>query len=296
MARLGRRELLGLMLTWSAWRRARAQDGGVAPLPSEWADLPFRQADSRWGQEVLWRREAVLRADAELNGHDPAHGATLVRAFDDGNTIANEGCLLTCLAMVLRLFEPTASPPWTPSRLRRELDEAHVSTTSGLSLAPLTLDVVSDLTTGAVQLTMKEEYLPGEAGHPPVFARTSALVRAFRALPLEARRDAVLMVKTGTWDDTVASHYLLVHPAWAGKDDDLDVLDPAMPAGLTGRWRLTDSAKVILRDEAIARAWREASIRPTQLAGVWAFTRTSSPGQTRLAQAWADALATGRRR
>ncbi|MCA3012748.1 MAG: hypothetical protein INH41_10170 [Myxococcaceae bacterium] len=292
MARVGKRDLLRLVAAAPLAALARG-----APRASRTAldlrGLPFRQDDPAWGREVVWRRAAVLAADVELNGHPAAHGPGLLRAFDDGNTIANEGCLLTCLAMVLRLFQPDATPGWTPGRLNAVLAEEHVVTPSGLSLAPLTLDVVSDLTRGEVQQTAREEYLPGVDGRRRVSARTSALLRAYRGLPPTARSDVVVMVKTGTWDDTVASHYLLVHPGWSGVDDDVEVLDPAMPAGATGPWRLSDSARVITRDEDIARAWREARITPRQLAGVWAFTRTPSPGQARLVKGWSDALLDG---
>ncbi|MDX2010055.1 MAG: hypothetical protein SFW67_07695 [Myxococcaceae bacterium] len=287
--RVSRRDVLAVGLSASVSMRATAgPKGGGAGF--DLIDLPFRQADPAWGHEVLWARERVLRADAELNGHPASHGPTLLRAFDDGNTVANEGCLLTCLAMVLRLFQPAATPKWTPSRLRSELEAAHVLTPSGLSLSTLVVDVVCDLTAGEVQLSAKEDYLPGEDGRPATFASRAPLVRAYRGLTAAARRDVLLMLKTGTWDDTVASHYVVVHPAWTDGSDDVEVLDPAMPPGPARRWRLSDSAAVICQDGDIARAWKAAGLKPTQLAGAWAFTRPSQPGHGALVRAWADAL------
>ncbi len=43
------------------------------------------------------------------------------------------------------------------------------------------------------------------------------------------------MLWTGTNDDTIASHYVLLHPGDAGSpdDDDPELLDRAMPANAT---------------------------------------------------------------
>lgn len=288
--RMSRRGLLAVGLAASLPAPAVAGPGAEPKPPFDLTDLPFRQADPAWGNEVVWARERVLRADAELNHHPASHGPELLRAFDDGNTLANEGCLLTCLAMVLRLFQPAATPKWTPARLLADLDATHVLTPSGLSLAPLVVDVVCDVTAGEVQLSAKEDYLPGEPGRPAMFASRAPLVRAYRGLSAAARRDVLVMLKTGTWDDTVASHYVVVHPAWREASDDVEVLDPAMPKGPSRRWRLSDSAAVICQDDDIARAWKASGLKPTQLAGAWAFTRPSQPGHAALVRAWADAL------
>ena len=45
------------------------------------------------------------------------------------------------------------------------------------------------------------------------------------------RADVAVMLKIGTYDDTVGSHYVLVDPAEPGgtDEDDVAVLDPAQP-------------------------------------------------------------------
>ncbi len=120
-------------------------------------------------------------------------------------------------------------------------------------------------------------------------------MRAYRSLPPARRRDVALVVKTGTYDDTVASHYVLLHPGAAEPPDGPDpaILDPARPLGEAGPWRLTDSARHITRDPEIAAAWKAAGIEPTQLGGAWAFARWSD-GRSRaapLVRAWAEELA-----
>lgn len=253
------------------------------------ADLPYRQDDPRWGHRVLWSREAVVRVDTELNGHSREEAESLLRQFDDGNTLANEGCLLTCLAMVLRLLDPEKTPPWAPDTLDAETQRLHFSTPSGLSMAPLMADLVSEVTLGSVQLVAKEEYLSGVDGRPRIFPQTATLLRAVRALAPADRKDLVVMLKTGTWDDSVASHFVLLHPLDDGGPDAKEVrlLDPAQPAGSKASWKLADSARRICADSEIAEAWSAAGITPTQLGGVWLFSR-GQPSAAVL-RAWAQA-------
>ena len=260
--------------------------------------LPLRQDDPAWGAEVMWDRDLVIQAATELDGYSTAEAALLLREFDDGNNIANEGCMLTCLARVLRLLAAPASPPWTPRTLNDAAHEALYYSLSGLSMTTLYADLVAEVTGGAVQLCLKEEYLPGEPGWPRMRASSSALVRAYRTLSPEKRANFVVMLKTGTYDDTVASHYVLLHPNDAGSvdDDDVTVLDPAMPADAKVPWRLSDSAKVITEDPDIAAGWQDAAIEPTQLGGAWVFVRW---GENRdrsllapLVHAWASELST----
>ncbi len=261
----------------------------AAPPADPLAGLPFRQDDPRWASRVLWKRELVVRVDTELNGHSRDEAEALLRHFDDGNTMQNEGCLLTCLSMVLRLLDRQRASTWTPATLDEAMQRLHFSTQSGLSMAPVMADLVSEVTLGAVQLTAKEEYLSGVEGRARVFPHTAALLRAFRALEPSARTDAVVMLKTGTWDDTVASHYVLVHPRDEGGPEakDVHLLDPAQPLGSKASWTLTDSAQRICADEAIAAAWKQAGIEPTQVAGVWLFSRGRPPAA--LLRAWAAA-------
>ncbi len=277
-------------------------DGGAPPTSAgprpevAAAALPYRQDDPAWGADLMWDRDLVIRAEHELNGATLADARALLRAFDDGNNIANEGCLLTALAMVLRLYVPH-SPPWTPRTLNAAAQEAYYYTRCGLSMTALYADLVSELSDGAVQLAMKEEYLAGEPGWTPVHPNTSALVRAYRSLRPAERADVLLLLKTGTYDDTVASHYLLLHPDDEGSPDDANptVLDPAMPLDRTGVWRLRDSADAITQDPDIAQAWVDARIAPTQIGGVWAFARwdraRARPRVAALARAWALELA-----
>lgn len=281
----------GLCALPAAAGHAAAQDA----LDAEAAGLPFRQDDPRWAGDRMWDRDLVVKAHVQLNGRPRREAEALMREFEDGNTIGNEGCLLTCLAMVLRLLAPAADPPWTPRTLNAAAHEACFYTPCGLSMAALYADLVSEVSAGLVQLCAKEEYLPGEPGWPRTGARAAPLVRAYRSLPPARRRDVALVVKTGTYDDTVASHYVLLHPGAAEPPDGPDpaILDPARPLGEAGPWRLTDSARHITRDPEIAAAWKAAGIEPTQLGGAWAFARWSD-GRSRaapLVRAWAEELA-----
>lgn len=257
--------------------------------------MPFRQDDPAWGKERMWDRNLVIRADHELNGAPLAQAQELMREFPDGNNIANEGCLLTAMAMVLELLVPR-TPAWTPKALNELAHAYYYYTPCGLSMTTLNSDFVSDVTEGAVQLALKEEYLPGVTGWPKVFANTSALVRAYRSLAPAQRTAFVVLLKTGTYDDTVASHYLLLHPNDDGGVDDANprVLDPAQPFGTGEAWRLTDSAKAITQDPEIAAGWRESGIKPTQIAGAWIYVRGSTKRDgaaiAPLVRAWAREL------
>jgi hypothetical protein len=247
----------------------------------------------------MWDRDLVLRAAVELNGETRADAEGLMRAFDDGNNLANEGCQVTALAMALRLFQPEATPPWTPSLLNEYAHYYYYYTPCGLSLVPLYADLLSDVTEGRVQLALKEERLSGVPGWPKRYAHTLPLVRAYRSLPVDRRSSYLLMLKTGTWDDTVASHYVLLDPADDGGPDGLDplVLDPAMPLDAAGPWRMSDSAAAILEDPAIAAEWAAAGVEPTQVCGVWALARFQEESRDALlaplVAAWARELAGG---
>lgn len=275
----------------------------TVPMPADGhldvaaAQLPFRQHDPAWGGDLMWDRKLVIQAATQFNGETQADAEALLREFPDGNNLANEGCQVTVMAMVLRLLHGEAKPAWTPKILNEVAHAYYFYTPCGLSMTTLYADLVSDVSSGLVQLCVKEEYLPGEAGWSKVSAATSPLVRAYRRLPPQKRSQFVLMLKTGTWDDTVASHFVLLHPHDEGGPDDANplVLDPAMPLDKQGPWRLTDSAAAILQDADIAEAWKARQIEPTQLGGVWVFASVQ-PGQARPAHAalvsqWAMELA-----
>lgn len=261
------------------------------------AKLPYRQHDPKWGADAMWDRDLVIQVATEFEGYSQAEAEELLREFEDGNCIANEGCQLSCFAMILRLLDPSASPTWTPRTLNQAAHERLYYTPSGLSLTTLYADLVAEVTNGAVQLCLKEEYLPGEPGWPSIRASTSALVRAYRTLPPKKRSRFVVMIKTGTYDDTVASHYALIDPDEQGSldEDDLALLDPAMPLDVTGTFRMSDSASVILEDPDIAAGWEAAGIEATQLGGVWVFARWRDDRERShldpLVHAWSSELA-----
>ena len=237
-------------------------------------EMPYRQDDPRWGNDLMWNRNKVIRT-AMSDGYSKKQAASLIRKFPNGNTIGNEGCQLTCMAMVLRLLAPNRRPVWTPPRLNAQAHASLYYTASGLSLVPLYADLVEEVTWGRVQLGVKEEYLPGVSSWQRVYCDTSPLVRAYRSLPVESRTDFLVMLKTGTYDDTVASHYVLLDPNSEQSPDDrnAEILDPAMPMRRHGRWTLTDSANWITSDPAIGREWRKHGIQKTQIGGAWVFNR-----------------------
>ncbi|MFM7737269.1 MAG: hypothetical protein ACKPBU_14975 [Alphaproteobacteria bacterium] len=201
------------------------------------------------------------------------------------------------MAMVLRLLAPDRAASWNPRTLNRAAQNGWYYTKSGVSMTTLVADLVSDVTDGAVQLGLKEEWLPGVDSWPARFCDESLLLRAYRGLSPGARSDFLVMLKIGTWDDTVASHYVLLDPNSTDRPDvrDAEILDPAMPAGRTGSWRLSDSAAWILQDPDIAAGWAADGVVPMQVAGAWVFTRwDTAAGRSRLAPlvaAWAGELA-----
>ncbi len=257
--------------------------------------MPYRQDDPRWSNDLMWNREKVIKT-AMLDGYTRKQAASLIRRFPNGNTIGNEGCQLTCMAMVLRMLAPNRRPVWSPPRLNAQAHASLYYTKSGLSLVPLYADLVEEVTWGRVQLGIKEEYLPGVSAWERVHCDAAPLVRAYRSMPPESRTDFLVMLKTGTYDDTVASHYVLLDPNSTQSPDDRDaeILDPAMPLRRSGRWTLTDSADWITTDPAIRREWRRQGIQKTQIGGAWVFNRWE-PGSARslltpLVEAWASEI------
>jgi hypothetical protein len=93
------------------------------------------------------------------------------------------------------------------------------------------------------------------------------------------RSHFAVMLKTGTYDDTFASHYLLLDPDAPGDpdEDDACVLDPAMPLEKQRPWRLSESAKSIQDDYPEIKAeWKKKHINPMQICGVWLFANWQS--------------------
>lgn len=242
----------------------------------------------------MWKRSAVIDAHMSGNGGSRSAAKLLLREFADGNTIANEGCLITCLAMVLHSLDMTPRRhAWTPKSVNESARKGLWYSDAGLSMVPLYADLVSELSCGEVQLCAKEEYLSGEAGWDPTFASKSWLVRGYGGMSNTARRNFMVMLKTGTYDDSVASHYVLLNPALPSgiDDDDPEVLDPAMPAGKQPSWRISDSAKEICKDVAISRAWVTAGIGEKQICGVWLFGRWRSKEDRLLMEPFVKSLA-----
>lgn len=260
-------------------------------------DLPYRQDDPHWGNDLMWDRAKVIKADTMLNGDSKKQAESLMREFDDGNSIGNEGCELTSMAMILRLLSPKTDKPWTPRTLNEEAQARYYYTPCGLSMAQLNADLVSEVTNGNIQLAVKEEYLSGVKSWPKMHCDTSALVRAYRSLSPEERKDYAVMLKIGTYDDTVASHYLLLDPSDASSPDNRDplVLDPAEPLDQTGPWHLSDSSHHILGDPEIAREWKKFGIEDTQIGGAWVYAKNPTDHSHSLmgplAAAWAREMA-----
>lgn len=274
-----------------------ATHAGAAQAPAfDLSGLPMRQDDPRWAGDLMWNRRRVIRA-ARAGGMSRRGAESLLWDYPEGNSIGNEGCQLTCMAMVLRLLAEPHRPAWTPRTLNRAAHSRLFYTLSGLAMNTLYGDLVCEVTGGTVQLAVKEDYLPGTRSWTPVHCDTAPLLRAYLSLPLGERAGMVMMLKTGTYDDTVASHYVLLDPNSAQGPEvrDAEVLDPAMPAGRTGPWTLRDSAKWITQDADIRREWKKSGIGETQIGGAWLFSRwnraTGRPDLGRLPAAWASELA-----
>lgn len=252
---------------------------------------PLRQADPRWGDIVMWDRAKVIESHVRFNGATKPEADQLLRRFEDGNTIANEGCLLTCLAMVLRRLH---NQSWTPKKLNTYANNALFYSRSGLSMVQLYADLVLDASQGEVQLCLKEEYLSGAHEWEPVYARDSVPVRAYLSLSRQARSKFMVMLKTGTYDDSIASHYVILDPAAPQilPSSNAPVIDPVMPLDATpaSQWTLMDSARVMRTDGCIRQQWKANKIRSTQIAGVWVFARWICEGQPTILGELCDAL------
>lgn len=261
----------------------------------EW---PFRQDDPQWSSDLMWKRDDVMAVHQEYNHKAKAEASRLLRKFSDGNTIGNEGCLLTCLAMILRILDQRPKQNWSPRTLNTYAQKCRYYTPCGLSMATLYADLVCEASKGDVQLLLKEEYLSGEEGwEKPTYANTCLPLRAYRALTELDRKDIVIMVKVGTYDDTIGSHFLLVDQAKPGKpaDKDFIVLDPAEPLpaeplGEKAIWRLSNSCDRIRQDKKINQEWKKANVVNLQLAGVWVFARWLSATDKCLGKAFLKAM------
>ena len=267
--------------------------------PLDLTGMPYRQDDPRWAKKLMWDRKQVVKVAREFNHFTRSEAESLLYRYKDGNTIGHEGCMLTCLAMIMRLLHPQASPVWSPSTLNRAAQDALYYSRSGLSMVTLYPDLVAEMTEGNVQLAISQDYLPGVKGWPRMYTNTAPLLRAWMSLSPAQRSNFLVMVKTGTYDDTVASHYVLLNPnaATTVNTNDAEILDPAEPLKRTGSWKLSDSAAWITQEPQIKKAWQKAGIRPTQIGGAWVFSRWapdhSGPLTAPLVEAWAREMAPG---
>lgn len=240
---------------------------------------PFSQNDSRWRKEKMWDRQTVLDILRTHEGFTEREASEWLEVYEDGNTIGNEGCQITCLAMVLKLLDDrTKKLDWNPRRLHKLAQNGLYYSSCGVSLVQLYADLCCDATEGRVQLLAKEEFLAGEYRSRATFAADSSLLRFYRGLEKKLQRDFAAMVKMGTYDDTFASHYVLVDPSAPGDPDqnDFRVLDPAEPIHSNDRiWNLSNSFSYLHENgkSKIGMEWHRLGIKPLQIAGVWLFGR-----------------------
>src|SRR5260370_7617675 len=100
------------------------------------ARWPFRQDDPAWAADPMWDRQAVIAVHQQYNHARKKDASELLRPFPDGNTIGNEGCLLTCLAMVLHLLD-RSSVRWSPKTLNAFAKKHLYYTQCGVSMVTL---------------------------------------------------------------------------------------------------------------------------------------------------------------
>jgi hypothetical protein len=209
------------------------------------------QDDPRWAKTVMW----------------------------EGGTIEDEGCLLASLTMVLLLLDNQKNQYTTPDKLNDFAHDKEFYSIDGKSGVQLYADICLDASNGRVQLLAKEEYLSGEEGWIAHFASDSYLLKKYRVLPLEIRKNYAIMVKIGTHDDSFASHYFLVDPNEPGDvcDNDFKVFDPAQPYDSKATcWTLSSSYEQIRKDPDIATKLDECQIEELQISGVWLFGSSSN--------------------
>lgn len=248
------------------------------------ARWPYRQWDSRWGNDTMSVKDKLIGVHLAVNGKTLAD----VRDWEWGDTIGTDGCLLTSLAMTLCLLDRRGRR-WTPGTLNRRARELLFYSDAGLSIVPLYADLVADVTQGRVQLCAQEQYFAGEIGQRWRTPKLCPLLRGYRALPESRRADFVVMLKLGTQDDNFASHYVLVDPERPGSpdDDDVAILDPDQPNPKRKRvspWLLSDSYRRLHDNEDFRREWKgRVRWKEKQLAGVWAFARWRKRGRRCLA-------------
>jgi len=99
------------------------------------------------------------------------------------------------------------------------------------------------------------------------------------------------MIKTGPYDDTFASHFILVDPQAKSGEDDIAVLDPIQPLNSkTTVWTLSNSSKKLCEDRDIKTEWATLNIAQLQIAGVWVFCNWRPEKEAVLGQSFITAL------
>lgn len=256
--------------------------------PKQW---PFRQHDPRWKSNVMWDRKTVIEIARKYNGLTKNEANCLLYEFITGNTIGNEGCLITCLSMILQMLYRDEND-WTPAKLNYLAQEYLYYSTSGLSMATLYADIVGEASNGHVQLFLKEEYHSGTPGFPKVYCSNCIPLQAYLSLSQTEKTQFALMIKTGTYDDTFASHFLLVDPDQIDSNNiDISVLDPYQPINSRKTtWLLSDSSKLFTKDPAIRSEWNYQNIELLQIAGIWVFCRWNPSSQKMLGEPFIAAL------
>ena len=238
----------------------------------------------------MWDRKTVVQVGQKYNDLSKTKADNLLWKYQGGNTIGNEGCLLTCLSMVLQMLHGD-NAIWTPDRLNGFAQENFYYTTSGLSMTTLYADLVGEASNGRVQLLLKEEYQSGATIYPKVFCSRCIPVQAYLSLPEATKVQCSVMIKSGTYDDTFASHFILVDPRAKSGEDDIAVLDPIQPLNSkTAIWTLSDSSRKLCEDKDVMTEWASLNIAPLQIAGVWVFCTWQPETETMLGQSFIEAL------
>lgn len=251
---------------------------------------PYRQHDPRWKSVVMWDRDTVMKVGRKYHGLSKIRAGDLLWKYQGGNTIGNEGCLLTCLSMVLHMLNK-GNGIWTPDRLNDFAQEYLYYTPSGFSATTLYADLVGEASNGQVQLLLKEEYHSGTTRYPKVFCSRCMPVQAYLSLPESVKLQCSVMIKTGTYDDTFASHFILVDPGAESGEDDIAILDPIQPLNSkAGIWTLSNSSKKLCEDKDVKSEWAALNIAPLQIAGVWVFCTWRPETEAVLGQSFIEAL------
>lgn len=246
-------------------------------LSKKW---PFRQDNPDWADCEMWHRPTIIETLVSKNKWTEDEASEWIRKFKGDrpdkpgkNNIGNEGCLITSLAMILVLLGSKKFQNKTPEYLNKFAMEKLYYSRSGISLVPLYADIILEITEGAVQLAAKEEYSwsPKES---KTTMSNSTIAKKYLCSAENIRKNYALMIKIGTYDDAVASHYLLIDPDKQDLTDNPKVLDPAMPLESKKTiWTLSDSYRQICKDPDIKKKILKEGVDETTIRGIWLFAK-----------------------